>query len=170
MAIDDCKHSFFDLATTVLPEHMKRMKSAMQVPVDCAIFAKAGNGPRTLAKELGLNGDFSGAYVIISDGTPIYVGISRGVLARLVQHMRGKTHFDASLAYRMARKKMPTSLQRGEAMANPAFKSVFDSCQSFLKATRVAFVKIQNDLEIYTFEAYCALELNTCEWNTFRTH
>jgi len=23
---------------------------------------------------------------------------------------------------------------------------------------------------LYLFEAYCAIELDTCKWNTFRTH
>jgi hypothetical protein len=31
-------------------------------------------------------------------------------------------------------------------------------------------VAIENDLEIYLFEAFSAMELDTWEWNTFRTH
>jgi hypothetical protein len=34
----------------------------------------------------------------------------------------------------------------------------------------VAFIAIENDLEIYLFEAFCAMELDAWEWNTFRTH
>jgi hypothetical protein len=55
-------------------------------------------------------------------------------------------------------------------MKEPLFKQEFLTCQTALRKMNVAFVEIKNDLEIYTFEAYCALELDTCAWNTFRTH
>jgi hypothetical protein len=170
MAIDDCKHTFHELATTVLPAHMQRMRQAMEKPVQASLFAEAKRGPRTVAKHLQLSGDFSGCYVFLEASRALYAGISRSVLARIRQHVSGKTHFDASLAYRMAKRKMPTRLQRGEAMLDPTFKKVFEERQGYLRGLQVAYISIENDLEIYVFEAYCALELDTCEWNTFRTH
>jgi hypothetical protein len=103
---------------------------------------------------------------------PIYAGISRKVLSRIRQHLCGKTHFDASLAYRMAKRmrKTPARLERGDAMQDSTFRKVFDERQAHLRGLRVAFIPIKNDLEIYLFEAFCAMELDTCEWNTFRTH
>ena len=34
----------------------------------------------------------------------------------------------------------------------------------------VAFIEIENPLELYVFEAFAAMTLGTHEWNTFRTH
>jgi hypothetical protein len=170
MPIDDCKHTFAELTTTVLPAHMRRMRDAIERPVQAAIFAQIKQGPRAIARQLHRPGDFAGCYVFMEHARPIYTGISRKVLSRIRQHLCGKTHFDASLAYRMAKRKMPTRLNRGEAMQDPAFRKVFYECQAHLRGLRVAFIAIDNDLEIYLFEAFCAMELDTWEWNTFRTH
>src|SRR6266851_9325750 len=105
----------------------------MESPVQASIFAEAKQGPRAIAKQLQLTGDFAGCYIFMEGDRTIYVGISRSVLARLRQHLCGKTHFDASLAYRMAKRKMPTRLKRGEAMQDPAFRKVFDECQGHLR-------------------------------------
>ena len=40
----------------------------------------------------------------------------------------------------------------------------------YLRSLNVAFIEIGNPLELYLFEAYCAMELDTSEWNTFETH
>ncbi len=101
---------------------------------------------------------------------PFYVGISRGVVGRLRQHGKGSTHFDASLAYRMACEKVHHEMTRDEAMKDPTFRQAFDGAQQLLRDSNVAFVEIANPLELYLFEVYCAMELNTCEWNTFETH
>src|SRR5262245_28160372 len=121
MPIDDCKHTFLELTTTVLPAHMRRMRDAMERPVRAAIFAQTKQGPGAIAKQLRLPGDFAGCYIFMDLARPIYTGISRKVLSRIRQHLCGKTHFDASLAYRMAKRKMPTRLKRGEAMKDSAF-------------------------------------------------
>lgn len=170
MPIDDCKHTFPELTTTVLPGHMQRLRDAMKRPVEAAIFAQTKQGPSAIAKRLQLDGDFAGCYIFMEHSRPIYAGISRAVLSRIRQHLCGKTHFDASLAYRMAKRKIPTRLKRGEAMQDPVFRKVFDECQAHLRGLRVAFIPIENNLEIYVFEAFCAMELDTWEWNTFRTH
>jgi hypothetical protein len=36
MPIDECKHTFLELTTTVLPAHMRRMRDAMDEPVQVA--------------------------------------------------------------------------------------------------------------------------------------
>jgi hypothetical protein len=170
MPIDECKHTFLELTTMVLPAHMRRLREAMERPVQAAIFAQSKKGPSAIAKQLRLPGDFAGCYIFMEHARAIYAGISRKVLSRIHQHLCGKTHFDASLAYRMAKRKIPTRLKRGEAMQDPAFRKVFDECQAHLRGLRVAFIPINNDLEIYLFEAFCAMELDTWDWNTFRTH
>jgi hypothetical protein len=170
MYIDKCPHSFAQLASTVLPAYMKQLRSALQEPLPASLFTVPGEGPVSIAKSLARESDFSGCYVLIENGKPIYVGISRSVLARLRQHFIGKTHFDASLVYAIAQRRLPTRGKRSAVMNTPDFKKVFASAQSYLRSVHVSFVQIENPLELYLFEAFAAIELGTHEWNTFRTH
>ena len=50
------------------------------------------------------------------------------------------------------------------------FMKHFHLSQQYLCTLRVAFVEIDNPLELYVFEAYAAMELDTGVWNTFATH
>lgn len=170
MAIDDCQHHFCELASTVLPMHMDRMRDAMRAPHPLRLFGRPGIGVASIAREMSKAGDFSGSYVVLEQHLPIYVGISRGVISRLRQHTAGKTHFDASLAYRMARACSDSTMPRSVAMKHPEFHGHFETCRNKLNTFDVAVIEIRNDLEMYLFEAYCAMEFNTCAWNTFRTH
>jgi len=170
MPIDACTSKFIELATSVLPKYMAELRGDIRTGRPLADFCVSGVGVKTIAAKLGKQNDFSGCYVLQRNNKPFYVGISRGVIARLRQHGTGKTHFDASLAYRMAREKVRHKMTRSAAMADPVFRSAFDQAKELLKGSSVAFVEIRNDLELYLFEAYCAMELDTYEWNTFRTH
>jgi hypothetical protein len=49
------------------------------------------------------------------------------------------------------------------------FLTAFDQAKA-LRDCSVAFIDIDNTLELYLFEAYCAMEFDTRELNTFRTH
>lgn len=170
MPIDCCPHSFRALAGKVLPARMREMRATMKKPLPMKCFAIDGVGVKTILSDLGRSEDFSACYVMLSRGRPVYVGISRKVISRLRQHVRGTTHFDASLAYRMAEAKNPHDQQRSEAMRRPAFKKEFLKAQSYLKGLQVAIVEIPDDLELYLFEVYCSMELDTAKWNTFKTH
>lgn len=169
--IDDCTHTFADLAATVLPYHLERLHDARQHPWPASVFSQPGYGVASIAKELGLDGDFSGCYVLQEGCTPIYVGISRGVLNRLRQHMLGKDHFSANLAYAMAKKDhQPTEKTRKLVMEATDFGVAFQKSQAYLRSLSIGAVEIKNPLELYVFEAYAAMALGTAEWNTFRTH
>jgi hypothetical protein len=120
-------------------------------------------------KQHGHAQDFSGCYVIL-EKQPIYVGISRGVFGRLRQHVTGRTHFDASRAYRMAQEELPHGKTRGEAMKAPKFVEVFERKRERLRTMDVATIPIENPVELYVFEVYAAMTLGTTKWNTFRTH
>lgn len=170
MAIDDCPHTFQELAETVLPQYMDELRRRMAEPLPMAAFAEPGVGPVTIARRLGRNRDFSGCYVLTDEGTPFYVGISRTVLSRLRSHVRGRGHEDATLAYRMAYAAKPHKMSRKLAMADPVFRRVFDEKRAHLKTVNAAFVAIDNAFEMHVFEAYCALALDTYVWNTFATH
>jgi predicted GIY-YIG superfamily endonuclease len=169
--IDSCTSTFAELAAVVLPSYMRRLRTAMEKPLSLTEFCIAGVGVKTiLRQQLGRASDFSGCYVLLRDGKPFYVGISRGVVGRLRQHGTGKTHYDASLAYRMAFKKEPHKTTRNDAMKNAEFLRAFRKAQQLLNGSSVAFIEISNPLELYLFEGYCAMQLDTSEWNTFRTH
>jgi predicted GIY-YIG superfamily endonuclease len=168
MLIDGCPHSFKQLADEMLPSDMTRMRVALASSLPMKNLVKGGKA--SILRELKKRADFPGCYVLIENDTPFYVGISRGVVARLIQHVRGKTHFDASLAYRMACTSSPHKLRRSEAMKDAAFSRAFQSEQQRIRNMRAAVIEIREDLELYLFEVYCALELGTAEHNSFRTH
>jgi len=174
MPLHDCVHTFKELSATVLPAYMERMKAALADPLNMQAFARPGMGSRALLKEFELAQDFSGCYVMQDQGTPVYVGISRCVIARLRQHVFGKTHYDASLAFRVATTRHPNQTiamrTRSKAMSDPLFAVSFNEAQQYLRSLQVAYIAIENPLEQYVFEPYCALELDTHQWNSFRTH
>jgi hypothetical protein len=174
MPLHACPHTFEELAKTVLPDHMTRMESALAAPREMEAFSVPGIGVKSLLKQFEMTNDFSGCYVLIDSGVPIYVGISRGVISRLRQHVFGKTHFDASLAFRIAMAKHPdrtiSKLTRAKAMDDPLFGTSFAEAQSYLKSLQVAAIDIDNPLVLYVFEPYCALALDTHQWNSFETH
>jgi hypothetical protein len=168
--IDACTKTFAELAAVVLPGYMAQLRAKMAKPRSLAEFCTSGVGVKTVLPRLGRERDFSGCYVLSRGRKPFYVGISRGVVGRLRQHGMGATHSDAGLAYSMACEKVPHKMTRSGAMKDPAFRRAFDQAQRLLRGSSVAFVEISNPLELYLFEAYCAMELDTSEWNTFRTH
>jgi predicted GIY-YIG superfamily endonuclease len=170
MPIDACTSTFAEIAAAILPGDMVRLRAALAAPVPMSSFCRQGFGVKSILAELGRNKDFSGCYVLLRGREPFYVGISRSVVQRLRQHVTGNTHFDASLAYLMAADETGHRMRRSEAMKDAPFRKAFDEARELLRDCTVAFIEIENPLELYLFEAYCAMELDTCEWNTFRTH
>jgi len=170
MAIDNCKYSFQELSKIILPKYMTNMRKKITSPVQMTMFAEKGVGKATALKKLGIQKDFPGCYVLIENNSPIYVGISRSIISRLLQHVKGTTHFDATLAYRMANEAIKHSLSRSDAMQTAEMKNQFEKAKARIAKMDIAFIEIKNDIEIYLFEAYCAIELDTKEWNTFATH
>jgi hypothetical protein len=170
MAIDGCQYTFAELAGDVLPRYMAELRRRMERPMLMSEFAIRGVGVATLVHQSNLISDFEGCYVLMEGTRPIYVGISQTVFQRLRQHVRGTTHFDATLAYQIAKKRYPHNLTRADAMAEPEFQAHFAEAQRYLRGLNVVFMEIKNPLELHLFAAYCAMELHTSEWNTFETH
>ena len=158
------------MTAMVLPADMARLRAALATPQPLSSFCTKGVGVKAILSTFGRHDDFSGCYVLVREGTPFYVGISRRVVHRLRQHLTGTSHFHATLAYLMATEKTRHKMKREDAMRDGDFRTAFVEAQAMLRGCSVAFVDIENPLELYLFEAYCAMELNTCEWNTFRTH
>lgn len=167
-AVDGCLYTFQQLAGEVLPTRIDQLKRATCYPMNS--FATPGRGPAALLQQVGKSRDFPGCYVLWEGKEPFYTGISRKVLCRLMQHVRGRTHFDASLAYRMACNGKKHGLRRGEAMAAPAFNAQFEAAKKRITGMSVQFIEIDNPLERYLFEVYAAMELRTHQFNTFETH
>ncbi len=126
MAIDACRHSFVDMATAVLPGYMAGLRLAFASPLSMSLFCKPGFGVKSILSYLRLGEDFSGCYVLLHAGKPIYVGIARGVIQRVRQHVMGRSHNDASLAYLMATKKTGHEMKREDAMKDASFRAAFD--------------------------------------------
>ena len=108
--------------------------------------------------------DPRGCYVLLDGGRPVYVGISKHVLTRLQEHVRGTDHFTATLAYRIAAFRHPHGKTAATAMRDEDFRSRFEESQRQLQELSVAFVAIENPLVLYLFEPYCALDLDTARW------
>lgn len=70
----------------------------------------------------------------------------------------------------MATHKFVSNFSRSKNMQNEDFLHHFNMSKEHIQQSDFSFVKIENDLVMYLFEAYCAMELDTCMWNTFRTH
>ena len=170
MPIDDCNHDFLELAQDVLPTLMSKMRQSLAFPTPMAEFLVPGQGVKTLLRAHNRTSDFPGCYVLVEQGKPLYVGISRQVFRRLWYHGRGTKHFTATLAYSIAAHQFVSELPRGARMADTDFLAHFNVAKQRLQKCDFAFVEITNDLVLYLFEAYCAMELDTSEWNTFRTH
>lgn len=170
--IDDCRHTFADLATTILPQYMEQLNTALRNPWPAAPFSQPGFGAASLAKKFGRSNDFSGCYVLQEGTTPIYVGISRKVFGRIRQHMTSeKESFSANLPVLMARRSHGVVAKtRSEAINAPGFDAHYADTQTYLRSLSIGAVEITNPLELYVFEAYAAMTLGTAAWNTFRTH
>ncbi len=174
MTIDDCEYSFDQLALEVLPRYLEQLRNRMGKPIPMREFGVKGVGPKALQARYGLARDPSGCYVLIENAKPIYVGISQHVIQRLLEHVRGGDHLTATLAYRVARARHHHGATAAQAMQNPSFRAAFDEAVAYILSLDAAFIEISNPLELYVFEAYAAMELQTGldagGWNTFVTH
>lgn len=116
--------------------------------------------------------DFQGLYLFIEkeNNLPFYVGISQKVVSRLQQHIKGRSHFSASLAYRIGleeyRRKHPqkTINARGDL----DFDNIKEA-QEVLRDQKVSIYKMDDPTELYLFEVFCAMKFGT-PYNDFRTH
>ena len=169
MIIDACRYNFSALSTRVLPKHMANLEAALGTALPASEFIRPGMGIKGIAGSLGRSADFRGCYVFVDGTRPFYVGISKKVIERVRQHLRGRTHFEATLAYRMA-ERGTAKRTRDVNMSDPAFSERFERQKKHLARSQVAFVEVSNPLELYLFEVYAAMALGTGLWNSFETH
>ena len=174
MPIDGCEYSFRAMAHVVLPGYMSALRERMACPIPLADFGIKDVGPVALQRRLGLDYDPSGCYVLIDEGRPVYVGISRGVIKRLRDHIRGSDHMVATLAYRIAANPQPSRKDGISGYARHQISDTVPGVAQLSYGLSTGFVEITNPLELYLFEPFCAMELDTGfdtgGWNTFMTH
>ena len=132
MPVDGCEHSFQMLANEVLPGYMNTLREEMAHPKSMGDFAVRGVGPVALQRRWDLDKDPSACYVLIDAGRPVYVGISRGVIQRLRDHVLGDDEYVATLAYRIAATKHPHRKTALEAMHDSAFRMRFVESRDYL--------------------------------------
>ncbi len=169
MAIHNCTYTFSEMSRHVLPEYMTTLRLKMKDTVPAMKFCERGVGYKTLLKVECSNQDFSGCYVFIEQGKPLYVGISQTVIQRLRTHVNARNHFDSSLVYAIANKIQPIQAYR-KTPSDERYVSTFTKARDRLRNCNVAYITIENPLVLYIFEAYAAMELDTSEWNSFITH
>jgi predicted GIY-YIG superfamily endonuclease len=108
----------------------------------------------------------AGCYVVLEGDKPIYVGIARNIRRRLRDHLSGDPS-RANLAVRITAKRLGVTLSR--IKKHPDFNEEFQKSCDLLKGFYVGWVDIENPLEMYIFEPYCAMKLDTHEFNFFDT-
>jgi hypothetical protein len=151
-------------------------------------YFRPGNGVKSVLKALagefpyvneaagkgksdGKLSDFMGLYVLIHGNRPFYVGISRGVINRLNQHLKGLGHNSASLAYKIAKKNDKSEANNGtkKKFRNELEQERIKAAQHFLLQQRAAILPISNHEELYLFEVFVSMKYKTL-LNTFETH
>lgn len=115
--------------------------------------------------------DVKGLYVFVHESEPIYVGISRGLIHRTLQHLRGKSHNTSTLAYNIGliRHKISQGEEYTGGRKDFDFNNNVTPAKVFLFKQKIAFLPIENSEELYLFEIFCAMKLG-CWLNKFETH
>lgn len=116
--------------------------------------------------------DFKGIYVFIKDNIPFYVGISGGVIKRIIQHLKGNNHFSSSLCYKLGANyhfELLNIKHTGRRKDLDFDKWGKLAKQELLKCN-VAIMAVEEDLELYLFEVFVSMKLGTLFYNLFKTH
>ena len=115
--------------------------------------------------------DFRGLYVFINDDSPFYVGISKGVISRIFQHTKGHNHNTSTLAYNIGliRYQILTGQNHIGTRKELNFKTEVEPVKKLLLRQKIALLPIDNHEELYLFEIFCSMKLQTL-LNKFETH
>jgi predicted GIY-YIG superfamily endonuclease len=116
--------------------------------------------------------DFKGVYVFIRNDIPFYVGISKEIIRRILQHLKGTDHYKSSFCYKIGAETYlkqnggkHTGGRKGlpfEKWVNPVKEELFNC--------NVSIMAIEDDLELYLFEVFASMKLGTLYYNKFKTH
>ncbi|XDD52534.1 GIY-YIG nuclease family protein (plasmid) [Leptospira sp. WS92.C1] len=163
------------ISQIILPQYFLEFSKRILNPIPMENFYKKGVGEsfifKTIKNHYKLNSkiDFSGCYVFIEGETNQYVGISKKIPTRIRQHLKGVTHYHSSLAYLMAKNNLDLGLRRDVSMENKNFIAEFRKAQKKISTWGLSVIEIVDPVELYLFEVYASLKLNTI-YNSFETH
>ncbi len=118
-----------------------------------------------------IKNDFKGLYVFLHKNNPFYIGISKRVIGRILQHIKGKSPQTSTLAYKIGKIKYETD-EKQEFIGTRKeldYKNYVEPIKTFLMKQNIAFIKIDDDDELALFEIFCSIKLDTY-LNTFQTH
>lgn len=124
-----------------------------------------------LTKEGNKKVDFRGLYIFFNDSTPFYVGISKGVIGRILQHLKGKTHYTSTLAFKIGLivYKFQNGVEYDGQRKEFDFKKYVEPVKIFLMKQKISLFHIDNIEELAIFEIFCSMKMGT--WlNDFETH
>lgn len=123
-------------------------------------------------KFIGSAKDFKGVYVFLKKGSPFYTGISKHVIRRISQHVKGNSHFTSSLCYRLgAELHLKTfGKKHSGGRAGLDFDVYPKQAKEELLKCDVAMLEVSEDLELVLFEIFVAMKLGTLNYNEFKTH
>lgn len=117
--------------------------------------------------------DFQGIYLFFIDEEPIYTGISRVVLKRVQQHVKGSSHFTSSLCYKMGANYYEeiNGKKHCGGRKGLCFKTYSEPFKIKLRdSAQVAILPVESAIELYLLECYVAVEAKTHFYNRFETH
>lgn len=129
------------------------------------------NCRKYLTKDGNIKYDFKGIYFFLLENKPFYVGISKGVIGRICQHIKGKNHNTSSLAFKLGllRFEYLNKTKHIGSRKQLNFTTEVEPVKKFLQKQRIAWISIDNDDELYLFEIYCSMKFKTI-LNSFETH
>lgn len=163
------KLSWREFDSGFLPGKMNELLEAMKAPFSAADFALPGMGLLGLKKKYPkIAGECSGCFVLIENGKPVYVGMSRKVYKRLFFLLKQARDYTSTLADMLAHDKVPLEGCWYDKMQTPGFKAAYEEAKERMKRMQVAVVEVKGDMELYIFAAYCAQHLKIPMINLFR--
>ncbi|MGV0831347.1 hypothetical protein ACTS9D_03830 [Empedobacter brevis] len=115
--------------------------------------------------------DFKGIYFFLLNNKPFYIGISKGVIGRICQHVKGQNHNTSSLAYKLGllRYEYKNNKKHLGTRKELNFVNEVEPVKKFLLKQKVAWINVENDEELYLFEIFCSMKFKTT-FNDFQTH
>jgi len=164
----------FEELAKALPELLEQLK-APEKRFGLKGYLAKGSGEKTAFRALKAAGllpsetessAFPGIYLLFHENAPFYIGISRNVLNRLKQHVAGKSHYSASLAYKLAKEQKPDFTGKRNEMK---FEFINKAQNYILEHCKASVLPIYNAEQLYLLELYTAMQLKT-PYNTFETH
>jgi len=122
--------------------------------------------------------DFRELYVIYFKENPVYVGISERLIKRVNSHIKGDNYRTSAFAYQVAKKRYLKdnngnfiNPKSGKDYTRKEFYELklVASARAEVTKMKIRILPIQDEIQLYLFEVYCAMKLKTA-FNSFDTH